>query len=45
MNLQDKKLPKKNYSGPKLLIYGSISELTQNITNLGKTNDNPTMKT
>ena len=45
MNLQDKQLSKKNYSSPKLLVYGNIAELTQNITDMGQTNDNPVMKT
>ena len=43
MELEDKKLPRKNYSTPRLLIYGNISELTQNVDNLGNM-DNPTMK-
>ena len=46
MKLEDKKLPRKNYSSPRLLIYGNISELTQNVTDMGVI-DNPsgTMKT
>ena len=41
MKLEDKKLPRKNYSSPRLLIYGNISELTENITNPSKVMDNP----
>ena len=45
MKLEDKKLPRKNYSTPRLLIYGNISELTQNVTDQGVVMDNPQMKT
>jgi len=36
---------KKTYAKPELIVYGNISDLTQNITNAGTINDNPTMKT
>ena len=45
MKSEDKKLPRKNYSSPRLLIYGNISELTENVNNVGGAMDNPTMKT
>jgi hypothetical protein len=45
MNLQDKKACPKEYTSPKLLIYGNISEMTQNITNKGTVSDNPSRKT
>lgn len=44
MKSQDKTTAKKDYNTPKLFIYGNISQLTQNITDMGM-NDNPTMKT
>jgi hypothetical protein len=36
---------KKPYSPPQFFIYGGISDLTQNLTNMGTTQDNPAMKT
>ena len=49
MNLQKSdKTPqteKKKYDKPELIVYGDISDLTENITNVGTFNDNPTMKT
>ena len=44
MRSEDKPIAKKDYNSPKLLIYGNISELTQNVDNTGM-DDNPTMKT
>ena len=44
MEPQDKNQTKKDYKSPQLLIYGNISELTQNVNNVGAM-DNPTMKT
>jgi hypothetical protein len=45
MSSQDNESRKKDYSSPNLVVYGNISELTQNVTNLNANMDNPTMKT
>jgi hypothetical protein len=49
MNLQNNdrapQTEKKKYAKPELIVYGDISDLTENITNAGTFNDNPTMKT
>ncbi|MDX6500237.1 MAG: hypothetical protein QOG23_3497 [Blastocatellia bacterium] len=36
---------KKKYATPELIVYGSISELTANVTDMGTINDNPVKKT
>ena len=49
MNLQNSdkasQTEKKKYDKPELIVYGDISDLTENVTDLGTFMDNPTMKT
>ncbi len=42
--VQNQKPPKRQYQSPRLLLYGNITEITRNITNI-KNADNPQMKT
>jgi len=45
--LSDTAKPKerKPYAPPHLVVYGDIAQITQNVTNMGTTMDNPSMKT
>jgi hypothetical protein len=40
-----KQEPRKPYSAPRLVIYGDIAQITQNVTNMGMTMDSFFMKT
>jgi hypothetical protein len=40
-----KQEPRKPYSSPRLVIYGDIAQITQNITNMGTMMDSFLMKT
>lgn len=45
MKLQTENPAKKNYRKPRLHIYGNISEVTKNVTDMNAVMDNPSMKT
>ena len=42
---QPEKSTRKPYEAPRLIVYGDIAQITENITNMGMTSDNPAMKT
>jgi hypothetical protein len=42
---QGKQALRKPYSPPRLVIYGDIAQITQNVTNMGTTMDSFFMKT
>jgi hypothetical protein len=40
-----KQEPRKPYASPRVVIYGDIAQITQNVTNMGTTMDSFNMKT
>jgi hypothetical protein len=45
MTEKAKQEPRKPYSSPRLVIYGDIAQITQNVTNMGTMMDSFLMKT